>query len=752
MTLEEKAALCSGKDFWHTKSIERLGLPSVMVSDGPHGLRVQRENEKNNVESIKAVCFPSGTALASSFDRKLLETVGEALSEESKAEGVHTLLGPAINIKRSPLCGRNFEYMSEDPYVAGELAASYINAVQKNGVGTSLKHLAANNQEYHRMSISANVDERTLREIYLANFEIAVKKSNPWTIMCSYNRINGTYSCENEWLLNDVLRKEWGFNGIVMTDWGAMNNRPKALIAGLNLEMPSSNGENDKLIVEAVKNGTLDEAILNNCVKQLIEWIKKPLENLEENLKNIEDGYNKEQHHLTAQHVAEQCAVLLKNDSILPLEKNAKIALIGGFAKCPRYQGGGSSYVNSFKVTSALDAVYGMENIVYCEGFGVEGDIENTKLFNEAVEAAKKAEVAVIFAGLPNSFESEGYDRTHMNLPDCQNKLIEAVVEVQPNTVVVLHIGSPIVMPWGGKVKAILNLYLGGQAVGQAAINILFGDVNPSGKLAETFPAKLEDTPCYLNFPGTAENVDYTEGIYVGYRYYDARKMPVLYPFGFGLSYTEFEITDLILSASKIKDTDTITATVKIKNIGSRAGSEVVQLYVAPQKQLKQPRPIKELKGFDKVHLLPGEQKEVVFKLDKRSFAYYEKQLNDWYVESGNFEILVGNSSRNLHVAASVEVLSTQKIPFKFSDTTTCEDIWNLSNIGYLSIDTTPLDKLAQRISLTDGDESAIGPSAKEMIKHMIGSMPLHSLVSFAKPPITLKEINDAIEQLKSQI
>lgn len=742
MTLEEKAGLCSGKDFWHTKAVERLGLPSVMVSDGPHGLRTQKAVTYHigKSESVKAICFPSGAALASSFDRSLIAEVGDTLGKEARAEGVHTLLGPAVNMKRSPLCGRNFEYLSEDPYLAGEMGAAYVSAVQKNGVGTSVKHFAANNQEYHRMSVTAEISERALREIYLANFETVVKKARPWTVMCSYNRINGTYSCENKWLLTDVLRREWGFDGIVMTDWGAMNRRCEALRAGLNLEMPSSHGENDALIVKAVRSGTLDEKVLDKAVRELLQWIEKCLRGAE----NAPAGYDKKTDHALARKVETECAVLLKNERILPLKKNGKIAFIGGFAASPRYQGGGSSHINSFQVTSVLQAVSGLENISYAEGFGIsDTEIDNAK-FSEALRLAKRSDTAVVFAGLPESFESEGYDRTGLDLPLCQNRLIEEIAKVQPNLVVVLHNGSAVTMPWLNKVKGVLELYLGGEAVGEACADLLFGDANPGGKLAETFPLRLEDTPCYLDFPGDGQKAVYSEDVYIGYRYYDAKKVPVLFPFGYGLSYTSFEVSGLRLSAGKISDTQTLTATAVVWNTGSVAGKETVQLYVAPPRNAKFRRPLKELKGFEKIELLPGEVKEVSFVLDKRSFAYYEERIHDWYVESGDYTILVGTSSTDLPLSASVAVTGTVRLPFVFGDTTICEEIWDHF------ADSSALDRLANRTDLSGSDNAeTLGGESAEMLRAVMGGMPLHSLINFAD--ISRDEIDRAISELKEK-
>ena len=544
MTLEEKAGMCSGLDFWHLKEVEHLGIPKVMVSDGPHGLRKQDEkgDHLGINDSIKAVCFPPAVLSACSFDRGLMEEMGKAIGREAQANDVSVVLGPAVNIKRSPLCGRNFEYYSEDPYLAGEIAAAFVKGVQSQHVGTSIKHFAANNQEYRRMSSSSEVDERTLREIYFPAFETAVKKAQPYTFMCSYNQINGTFASENKWLLTDVLRGEWGFKGYVMSDWGAVNDRVKGLEAGLELEMPASGGDNDAMIVKAVKDGALEEKILDQAVERILRIIfeyadhRKPQE------------FTMEKDHEGAQHIAEESMVLLKNENhILPLKTSEKAAFIGGFARNPRFQGGGSSHINCFKTTNVLDSVPCDAQVVYAEGFPADRDFYDKALADEAVKAAAEADKAVIFAGLPESFESEGYDRSHMRLPECQNRLITEILKVQPNTVIVLHNGSPVEMPWLGEIKGLLETYLGGQAGGAAAANILYGKINPSGKLAETMPLKLSDNPSYLNFGG-GEKVEYCEGIFVGYRYYDTKEMDVAFPFGYGLSYTTFAYSNLKLT------------------------------------------------------------------------------------------------------------------------------------------------------------------------------------------------------------
>ncbi|MBU3875788.1 glycoside hydrolase family 3 C-terminal domain-containing protein [Faecalicatena sp. AGMB00832] len=719
MTLEEKAGMCSGKDFWHLKYVERLGIPSVMVSDGPHGLRKQDEQADHLGinESIQAVCFPSACATACSFDRDLLKELGTAIGNECQAEDLSTILGPAVNIKRSPLCGRNFEYFSEDPYLAGQMAKSHIEGVQSQGVGTSIKHFAANNQEYRRMTGSSEVDEQTLREIYLAAFETPIKEAHPKTVMCSYNKINGIYSSENPWLLTEVLREEWGFEGYVMSDWGAVDRRVEGLKAGLELEMPSTNGINDKEIIKAVENGTLDEAVLDQAVERVLNVIYDYVDHRKETV------WDKEKDHNLAAKIEEESAVLLKNEGILPLNRNGKTAFIGLFAKKPRYQGGGSSHINAFKVSDAVSAASDFADIVYAQGYMTVEDKVDEVLLREAVEAAEQAETAVIFAGLPDSFESEGYDRQHMRLPDCQNHLIQEICQVQPNTVVVLHNGSPVEMPWADEVKGILEMYLGGQAVGEAAVKLLYGDANPCGRLAETVPYQLSDNPSYLNFPGDGEKVEYKEGIFVGYRYYDKKNMEVRYPFGHGLSYTSFEYSDLKLSKECMKDTDCLTISVKVKNTGNRAGKEVVQLYVSNQTGTSN-RPIRELKNFEKIYLNPGEEKTVIMELNKRSFAEYNVDLHDWYVPSGKYEVQIGHSSRDIRLSAVVELISTVALPVKVHRNTVAGDL--IRNPKTAPVISGLVKRMRSRFGKTE--ESEDEALSDEMEMHVLDGMPLREL------------------------
>ena len=743
LTLEEKASLCSGLDFWHTKPVERLDIPSVMVSDGPHGLRKNVEDSENPNESIKAVCFPTASALACSFDRTLLETLGKAIGEECQHERLAVALGPGCNIKRSPLCGRNFEYFSEDPYLSGQLAAAHIKGVQSRGVGTSLKHFACNNQEYRRMSVSAEVSERALREIYLAPFETAVKESRPWTVMCSYNRINGVFSSENKRLLTDILRDEWGFDGLVMSDWGAVNDRVEGIKAGLDLEMPTSYEKNDRLIIEAVKSGRLNESELDKCVRRILEMIDRYLENAEP-----ETLWDMNRHHELARRIESECIVLLKNENeVLPLNKNKKIAFIGKFAETPRYQGGGSSHINSFKVTSALDAVSEYAEVTYAEGYDLTGN-SNEILLSKAVSCAENADTAVIFAGLPDEYESEGYDRSHMSLPENQLKLIDEICRVNKNTIVVLHNGSPVEMPFAGKVKGILETYLGGQAVGGAVCDVLFGKSNPCGKLPETFPIKLSDNPSYLNFPGEGDKVQYNEGIFVGYRYYDYKNTEPLFPFGHGLSYTAFEYSDFKLSHSEINDGKLLTAEVTVRNIGSRAGKEIVQLYVSGRKS-SVIRPLKELKGFEKVELKPGEAKKVMFRLDSRAFSYYCEEIGDWYAESGEYEIMVGASSADIRLKDSVYVNTGRRLPLHFTLNSTCGDIMAVPEGCRI------FSELISSVNMgvDEKDTAIMGDGSAQMADSMMKDLPVRGMISFsADPDIELDRLQSLIDRLNEEV
>ena len=752
MTLEEKAGMCSGADFWHLKGVERLGIPSVMVTDGPHGLRKQAEggDHLGISESEKAVCFPAGCATAASFDRELIKRQGETIGHECQAMNVSTILGPAMNIKRSPLCGRNFEYYSEDPYVSSELAAALIEGVQSKNVGTSAKHFLANNQEKRRMTNSSDVDERTLREIYLASFEGAVKKAKPWTVMSSYNRINGEFVGDSSEYLTKILRDEWGFDGYVVSDWGAVNDRVKALKAGLDLEMPHGSDENDEMIVKAVKSGALDEKILDLTCERILDIIFRYTQNRDETA-----VFDYEKDHETAAEVESECMVLLKNENnILPLDGSKKIAFIGKYAKTPRYQGGGSSHINSWKVESALDAAKSipqLANVTFAEGYQDEKDEVVKELQDEAVKTAADADIAVLFIGLPDNFESEGYDRKHMNLPNCQNELVQKVLEVQKNVVIVLHNGSPVIMPWKDSVSGILEAYLGGEAVGRATAEVLAGIKNPCGRLAETFPLHLEDTPCYLTYGKGYDNSDYREGVFVGYRYYTSRKMETAFPFGYGLSYTTFEYSDIQLDKKEISDKDIVEVKVKVKNTGNRAGKTVVQLYVeAPETEVV--RPVRELRGFEKIFLEAGEEKTVTFTLDERAFAYWNTLSHDWYAEEGTYKVMIGENADQMCAGEEITVHPTKELPKTYSLNTCLGEL--MRDPKAQTVMGPFMQGMAQNSAAADMAEAqendTSGAVNQEMMAAMMEGMPLRQLLSFV-PGIKremLEQMVDALNQL----
>ncbi|WP_394185852.1 glycoside hydrolase family 3 C-terminal domain-containing protein [Metabacillus halosaccharovorans] len=745
MTLEEKAGLCSGKDFWNLKGIERLGIPSIMVTDGPHGLRKQKmgADHLGLFDSVPATCFPSAAGMASSWDRHLIQKVGVALGEECQAEDVAVLLGPGANIKRSPLCGRNFEYFSEDPYLSSEMAANHIKGVQSQGVGTSLKHFAANNQEHRRMSTDAIVDERTFREIYLASFEGAVKQSQPWTVMCSYNKVNGEFASENNYLLNDILKEEWGFEGFVVSDWGAVNERDVALANGLELEMPASKGIGENKVIEAVQNGTLSVEKLDAAVERILRIIFKAIEEKKENA-----TYDQEAHHQLARETARESMVLLKNENnILPLKKEGSFAVIGEFAEAPRYQGGGSSHIIPTKLENIVEEIEksaGSEaNVTYAQGYYRDLDTIDEALIEEAKKVASQADTVILFAGLPDRYESEGYDRVHLHIPENQKRLIETVAEVNPNIVVVLSNGAPIEMPWLDKIKGLLEGYLGGQALGGAIADILFGDANPSGKLAETFPKQLSDNPSYLFFPGEGDKVEYREGIFVGYRYYDTKNVEPLFPFGYGLSYTSFEYSNLRVSANKINDTEILSVTVDVKNTGAITGKEVVQLYVKDVESSVS-RPQKELKGFEKVELQPGEVKEITFTLDKRSFAYYHTEIKDWHVESGEFELLVGKSSKEVVLTEKVTVESTTDIPLLVHRNTTVGDLLANPKVAPLAKELLGKAQEGSPFAAASEDEGEFSDMMEAMMKYM----PLRALSNFSDGNLTEEKLQEMIQQL----
>ena len=660
MTLEEKAALCTGASNWSTTPIEHLGIPEMIVSDGPHGVRRVADVRSMGQKSLPATCFPTASCTASTWDVDLIKQMGIALAEECIALNVDVLLGPGVNMKRSPLNGRNFEYFSEDPFLAGELAANFINGIQSKGVGTSLKHYAANNQEFQRFSISAEIDERTLREIYLPAFEKAVKQAQPWTVMCSYNKVNGTFASEHHQLLTEILKEEWGFEGLVVSDWGAVRNRVSALKAGLDWEMPGPQDLRVKAVVEAVRSGDLSESTLDESVRRILRIVFKAKETAKGN-----GTFDVDAHHELASKIATEGVVLLKNDGLLPLKDHQHIAVIGRSAETAHFQGGGSSHINPTRVAmpyKELQARAENAELTYAEGYPTDNSFQQG-MIDDAVKLAQSADVALLYIALPTFKESEGYDRHDLDLTLQQIALIKAVSKAQPKTVVVLNNGAPVAMSeWIDDVSAVLEGWMMGQAGGAALADILFGRVNPSGKLAETFPLKLTDTPSHINWPGGAGKVHYGEGIFIGYRYYDAKEIPVLFPFGHGLSYTTFEYSNAKVSSNNFKDVDGLTISVDVKNTGKLAGKETVQVYVHDQKS-DLIRPVKELKGFAKVELQPGETKTVSIHLDFRAFAYYHPEHRQWITENGDFDILIGASSADIRSRLTTTLQSTLDLP-----------------------------------------------------------------------------------------
>ena len=673
MTLEEKASLCSGETAWSTQAIKRLGIPSIYMTDGPHGLR--KAEGFDFTKSVPSTCFPTASSLASSWDPKLAQKMGEALGIEAQANDVQILLGPGVNMKRSPLGGRNFEYFSEDPILAGKIAISFINGVQSQGVGTSMKHFAANSQEFERMSNNSVVDERTLNEIYFPAFEMAVKEAQPWTVMCSYNRFNGIYASENPYLLHQILKEKWGLKGFVVSDWGAVNERAAGVAAGLHLEMPSSGGANNLKVIDAVKKGTLSESRLDEIIAELVAVTLKAKDSHKKGI-----VVNKVKHHELARQISGECIVLLKNDNaILPLQSQLKkVAIIGDFAKTPRYQGAGSSQVRPTQIANALEELQKLAKgtqFSFATGYTPAGETDATKIA-EAVRNAKDAEVAIVFAGLPDIYESEGYDRKNIDMPEGHNQLIAAVAKANKNVIVVLMNGAAVSMPWKNDVKAIVEAYLGGQAGGGAVADILTGKVNPSGKLSETFPVRTEDTPTATDFPSKDGTATYGESVFIGYRYYDKKKIEPNFPFGYGMSYTTFHYSDIKSSTTNAKDTDAITISFKVKNTGAVAGKEIAELYVHEQDS-DVARPENELKHFEKISLLPGEEKTVSFQLNSRDFAYYNTKIHDWTVRTGKFDIRVGGSSRNLPLQQTIAIENTKPIKVVYTRDSMVKEIKN---------------------------------------------------------------------------
>jgi beta-glucosidase len=728
LTLEEKAALTSGSEFWYTLGVDRLGIRRVMVSDGPHGLRAQPQGGDHIGlnGSVPATCFPPAATVASSWDPSLVYEVGQAIGQEARAINLSVVLGPGVNIKRSPLCGRNFEYLSEDPYLTGELGVGIVDGIQSKGVGTSLKHFAANNQETDRLRVSAEVSERALREIYLPAFEKVVKKSQPWTVMCSYNKINGVSSSENHWLLTEVLRDEWGFEGLVMSDWGAVYDRVKAAAAGLDLEMPPALPYSPHAIVAAVKNGTLPESVLDERVRAVLRLAEQGAAVLD-----VDETYDQDAHHALARRVAGESAVLLTNDGLLPIAPGTKVAVIGEFARTARYQGAGSSQVNPTRVMAPLDALSDVYDTTFAPAYTIDSYAPDDALVAEAVAAAAGADTVIMLLGLPGPEESEGFDRTHMDLPANQIAALAAVAAANPNVAVVLVNGSSVVL---GDVtthaRALLEAWLGGQAGGGAIADVVSGAVNPSGRLAETLPHRLEDNPSYLNFPGGWQKVLYGEDVFVGYRGYDASHTDVAFPFGYGLSYTSFELSDLDVTTTGSVATNDLAASVSVTvtNTGAVAGSQVAQVYVSdPVASVA--RPPRELKGFAKVSLDAGASSRVTIELDQRAFSFWLEPLHRWVVEAGDFVIAVGNDSRDLPLARTVTV-EAPPVAAPLTVWSSYEE-WLADDGGRALLD--------EAAAAGQPDLRAFGD-----LVHVIGNFPLMSLTTF----VGMSPDHDTVEKM----
>jgi beta-glucosidase len=747
MTLEEKAALVTGASAWTTTPVARLGVPELFVADGPHGVRRVEDVSALGAQSIPATCFPTAALLAATWDAEVIYAMGRALGSESNAIGVGVLLGPGVNMKRTPLCGRNFEYFSEDPYLAGELATSLIEGIQSRGVGTSLKHFAANNQEHQRFSIDAVVDERTLREIYLPAFERAVKRGKPWTVMCAYNKLNGEYCSEHHALLTELLKTEWGYEGFVVSDWGAVHDRVKSLRGGLDLEMPGPKPRRTQAVVDAVRAGELDAAVLDDAVRRVLTIAFRAAETPKGT------AFDVDANHALARKIAAEGMVLLKNDGILPLQNPRRVAVIGRAAKHPHFQGGGSSHINPTRVDSPfeeLQMLAGNATLTYSEGYPAGDDFQQA-LIDDAVAAARGAEVALIFVALPSYKESEGYDRTDLDLTAQQVALIKAVSAVQSRTVVILHNSSAVVMSeWIDGVAAVLEAWMMGQAGGGAVADILYGVVNPSGKLAETFPLQLEDTPAHINFPGENGQVRYGEGLFIGYRYYDAKRAPVLFPFGYGLSYTTFAYSNAHVSATTFRDVDGVTVSVDITNTGAVAGKEIVQVYVRDC-QCKLVRPEKELKGFAKVELQPGETKSVAVTLDFRAFAFWHPGHKQWVAEEGEFDILIGASAADIRASVPVTLHSTQTLPSLLNYESTVRE-W-LEDPHGRPVFETLFQQMTAQMEHAFGGNSEEGEIGINMMGFIMGT-PLTSILGFQEamlpaPPEAI--VSDLLRQVRGE-
>ncbi|MEZ2388523.1 glycoside hydrolase family 3 C-terminal domain-containing protein [bacterium RCC_150] len=734
LTLEEKASLASGGDFWTTKAV--AGVPSIMLTDGPHGLRKQGDQADHlgiNA-SIAATCFPPASGIGQSWNVGLISRIAGALGRECRAENVGVLLGPGVNIRRSPLGGRNFEYFSEDPILSAALGTAWVKGIQAEGVGASLKHYALNNQENDRQRVSSDIDPRPLREIYLRAFQRVVEEAKPWTVMSSYNRVNGEYVGESEYLLTKILRDEWGFDGVVLSDWGAVVDRVASASAGLDLEMPSSGGTGDRALVAAVQDNRLSEDVVDRIAQRIAELAFKaataePLA-----------GFNVEEHHALAREAAAHSIVLLKNDDgLLPLKPGASIAVIGEFAERPRYQGGGSSHVNPTKVDGPLEElrlIGGADSVTYSRGFASDGTAPAGALLKDAVEAARAADVAVLFLGLPDELESEGWDREDIELPGEQIALAHSVYEANPRTVVVLTHGGVVRLAPIAGLPAILDGALLGQGAGHAIASVIYGAVNPSGRLTETVPERIQDTPAFLNFPGEHSRVRYAEGLYVGYRWYDAREIPVTFPFGHGLSYTTFEYSNLELTASE----DGIHASVTVTNTGGRAGRDVPQFYVSvPNSQVQ--RPLRELKGFGSIDLDPGEEARLDVLLRRSDLAFWDTRIDGWVVETGAYEVTVGASSRDLRLIGTID-LSGDAVVIPLSSSSTIEEF--LENPLGAEFVNRALKVIAGAVNGSESATDRIAGAGSDTLK-MMASFPIGRMINFTAGALTSEQIDQVL-------
>lgn len=744
LTLEEKASLTSGADFWTTKAVDRAGIRSVMMTDGPHGLRKQAggTDHLGLASSVPATCFPPAVGIGSSWDPEIIERVGAAIGVEAAIEDVAVVLGPGINIKRSPLCGRNFEYFSEDPIVSGVLGAASVRGVQSQGVGTSLKHFAANNQEFDRMRVSSDVDPRPLREIYLRGFERVVKDAAPWTVMCSYNKLNCVWTSEDPWLLTSVLRDDWGFDGLVVSDWGAVNDRVAGVAAGLDLEMPASGGRTDRQLVDAVRAGTLDESVLDTAAARVAALVRKAGER-----PAVAGPLDVEAHHALAREAAGRSIVLLKNEgALLPLAPSQKVAVVGAFASEPRFQGAGSSLINPTRVDAALDALraVGGESVSYAAGFAVDGGAvaasgrSADELREEAVAVAAAADVAVVFLGLPAAEESEGFDREHIDLPAVQLALLDAVVEANPRTVVVLSNGGVVALPFADRVPAIVETWLLGQAGGSAVADVLYGAVNPSGKLTETVPVRVEDNPSFGNFPGEFGHVRYGEGLLVGYRWYDAKGLEVTFPFGHGLSYTTFAYGAATASVGTDGD---ITVRVDLTNTGDRDGREIVQVYVAPTGSRVQRAP-RELKAFASVPLSAGETRTVELVVRREDLAYWDVRVDRWIVEAGEYTVDVAASSRDIRSSASVQI-DGDEVHVPLTLNSSIGDVVAHPIAGPIVMGA--LGGFLGELSGADSSAASMMPNDEAMEK-MMASFPIGRLIGFPGVDVSHEQVEQLLD------